>query len=342
MILALLLSLAAATPTQVGRMATSSDPPVQIWLNHDNRFQRGDEARVHVKVAEDGYLVVLRVDAFGRVRVLFPLDPGDDAFVSGGRTIDVRGRGGREAFSVDERAGSGLVLAARSGTPFKVGEFVRGDHWDYRVLTARQASDDKEQALLEIVQRMEPDGHLDYGTASYTVASPQRHDDGWYHAYAAAVGLQPGYGYLGLRGFAAFNLAFGDPLFFRPLFFRPLLFRPFFFQPFFFRASCFDRLFFDPVFCDPFLFNPFFFHRRFLLPRVTVFSRTVIVLRGRTGVVDGFPVRPGLRSAFGRPRFAATSFSIAPPRSPRRARTGSFRPGPRSGVGLRRMWRGAG
>src|SRR2546425_7312371 len=32
---------------------------------------------VNTALAEDGYLVVLRADADGRVRVLFPLDPGD-------------------------------------------------------------------------------------------------------------------------------------------------------------------------------------------------------------------------------------------------------------------------
>ncbi len=72
MILALLLSLAAPPPTEVGRMAMRDDPPVQIWLNQDKHFHRGDRARVHVKLAEDGYLVVLRLDANGRV----PTGPG--------------------------------------------------------------------------------------------------------------------------------------------------------------------------------------------------------------------------------------------------------------------------
>ncbi len=98
MVLALLLSIAAPAPTEAGIAAVWDDPPVQIWLNQDNYLQRGDRARVNVKLAEDGYLVVLRADAKGRVRVLFPLDPGDDAFVRGGRTIEVRGRGDREAF----------------------------------------------------------------------------------------------------------------------------------------------------------------------------------------------------------------------------------------------------
>src|SRR6266446_4497410 len=143
MMLPLLLSLV---------VSATDDPPVKVWLNHDNYFQRGDKARVNVRLADDGYLLVLRTDAEGRVRVLFTLDH---------ETIEVRGRGDREAFFVDDREGSGLVLAARSSTPFKFDEFVRGDHWDYRVLDARQAGDDKEAALLDLVQRMTTEGRFD-------------------------------------------------------------------------------------------------------------------------------------------------------------------------------------
>src|SRR5713101_3394480 len=151
MVFPLLLLLAAPAPSPAAATAVRhDDPPVKVWLDQGD-YRRGDKAHVSVKLGEDGYLVVLRADAHGRVRVLYPLDPGDDAFVRSGRTLEVRGRGDREAFSIDEREGSGLVLAGRSVTPFKFDEFVRGDHWDYRVLTA---GDDKEQTLLEIVQRM--------------------------------------------------------------------------------------------------------------------------------------------------------------------------------------------
>src|SRR5207302_9653063 len=117
--------------------------PVTVRLNHD-QFDPGDRARVYVQTAQDGYLVVLHADAQGRVRVLFPLDPTDDDFVRGGRTLEVRGRGDREAFYVDDADGAGLVLAARSAAPFKFDEFVRGDPWDYRVLTVRDAGHDRE------------------------------------------------------------------------------------------------------------------------------------------------------------------------------------------------------
>src|SRR5713101_3539373 len=284
MLLPLLLLLAAPAESPAAATAVrNDDPPVKVWLDQEN-YRRGDKALVNVQLGEDGYLVVLRADADRRVRVLFPLDPGDDAFVRGGRTIELRGRGDREAFSIDEREGSGLVLAARSVTPFKFDEFARGDHWDYRVLPA---GDDKEQTLLDIVQRMVPDGHFDYDAVNYTVASPRAYYDGAYSPYSSSVGLGLGYGFGGPRSFR-FSLAFGDP---------------FFFRPFFFRARCFDPFFFDPFFCDPFFVDPFFFPRRFFFPRVFVFSRTVIVLRGRTGVVGGIPVRPRLLIDRARPGF---------------------------------------
>src|SRR5881396_1435467 len=120
MMLALMASLLGAAPvTPAAPTAASDDPPIKVWLNQDSYFQRGDKAKVHV----------LRTDAEGRVRVLFPLDPTGDDFVRGGNKLEVRGRGDREAFSIDEREGTGVVPAARSVAPFKFDEFARGDHW---------------------------------------------------------------------------------------------------------------------------------------------------------------------------------------------------------------------
>src|SRR6266704_1898725 len=217
MMLPLLLSLV---------VSATDDPAVKVWLNHDNYFQRGDKARVNVKFADDGYLLVLRADAEGRVRVLFPLDPSNDNFVRGHETIEVRGRGDREAFFVDDREGSGLVLAARSSTPFKFDEFVRGDHWDYRVLDARQAGDDKEAALVDMVQRMTPDGHFDYDAVTYVVASARAYYDSYYPQYAVNFGYGWGSPY-GYRYAALYSTCY-DPFFYDPfLCYDPIFARPY-------------------------------------------------------------------------------------------------------------------
>src|SRR5438552_1818047 len=112
MVLTLMVSLLASAPPEAIR---SDDPPIKVSLNQDNYFVRGDRARAKIRTAEDGYVVVVRADAQGRVRVLFPLDPTDDDFVRGGHTDEVRGRGDREAFYVDDSDGARLVLAARTG-----------------------------------------------------------------------------------------------------------------------------------------------------------------------------------------------------------------------------------
>src|SRR6058998_2005268 len=68
MALALMLSMLVAAPTGAAMAARSDDPPIKVWLNQDSYFLQGDRARVNVKLADDGYVVVLRADADGRVR----------------------------------------------------------------------------------------------------------------------------------------------------------------------------------------------------------------------------------------------------------------------------------
>ena len=82
----------------------------RVTLNHQT-YNRGDRARVTVRVRDDGYVVVLHEDADGHVRVLFPVDPGDDNFLKGGQEYEIRGRGDREAFQVTR------VEAARCTPP---------------------------------------------------------------------------------------------------------------------------------------------------------------------------------------------------------------------------------
>ena len=58
--------------------------PIRVELSHE-QFEMGDRARVYVRAAQDGYLVILHADPAGRVRVIFPLDPSDDNFIRGDR-----------------------------------------------------------------------------------------------------------------------------------------------------------------------------------------------------------------------------------------------------------------
>src|SRR3954467_8186035 len=118
MLTALLLLISPAAAASGTMPAASKDPPVHVWLNSDGTYDYGDRAKVYAKSAQDGYLLVLRSDGAGRVRVLFPLEPQDDQRITGGKKHELKGRGDREAFVAADSGGQGSVLAAISKTPF--------------------------------------------------------------------------------------------------------------------------------------------------------------------------------------------------------------------------------
>jgi hypothetical protein len=160
MLLALALSLT---------VPLTSDPPIRIKLS-DDAFIRGEQARVRVKTAEDGYLLVLRADGQGHIRVLFPLEPTENGTIRGRKEFEVRGRGDRAAFVVDEGEGSGKVLAARSREPFRFDQFSHNSHWDYAALVTQDSTVDAEAALLDLVEKMAA-GPYDYDVVTYTVSA---------------------------------------------------------------------------------------------------------------------------------------------------------------------------
>jgi len=195
--LAILILAPAAAPTSPS--AQRDDLPIRVRLS-DEEYSRGDRAKVKVRAAEDGYLLVLRVDGEGRVRVLYPLRPDEAGEITGGKDFEVRSRGDREAFVVDEGPGSGAVFAAWSDQPFRYTDFNRNGHWDYRTLTAEKISGDEESGLLDLVDRMS-DGKYEYDIAHYTVGEPGyvRHYTGgfygpwWDGLYGPCYGCYPYY-----------------------------------------------------------------------------------------------------------------------------------------------------
>jgi hypothetical protein len=130
---------------------TADDPPLRIWLSQGGSYAHPERAKVYVQAAHAGYLVVLRADGGGRVRVLFPLDPGDNQRIDGGKKRDV-------AFVADE-AGHGTVLAVLADSPFLVDRFARDGHWDLAALSAMGGTGvDAEATLRRVVEQMKPTG----------------------------------------------------------------------------------------------------------------------------------------------------------------------------------------
>jgi hypothetical protein len=161
------MMLATASTLQFSE-SSNADPRVRVWMNSNAEYQRGDRARVYVRTTDDGYLVVLHADTQGRIRVLFPLDPGDDNYARGGDSFEVRGRGDRDAFLIEDKSGGGLVLAAWSPDPFQFDRLSLNNHWDYRVMAAN-VREDREAGLLDVVQQMTLNQFFEYDAAQYIV-----------------------------------------------------------------------------------------------------------------------------------------------------------------------------
>lgn len=207
--------LLLAVPSRPATVPGSTDPPVRVSFNDDGKYVYGDKARVYVQSAQDGYVVVLRSDARGNVRVLSPVDPDDDQQIHGGKKYEAKGRGGREAFVVEDTSGQGVVLAAWSRTPFDLTRFQRNAHWNAESFGdgggLSTSADDPETRLLGLVDAMQPRGHYEYDAATYVIYSPR---------YARAVYAYPyPYGWNG--GWWGYGPWWGGPAFRARVVFAP-------------------------------------------------------------------------------------------------------------------------
>jgi len=171
-----LLTLADAVPA---RAPTSGDSRshIEVWTNRgDDPYASGQAARVYFRADQDAYVTVLRVDTDGRVRVLFPREPGEDNFARGGRDYEVLNGSNGAAFYVDDYPGEGYVFAVTAPDPFVYDAVESGDHWDYRVIADGRIRGDPYLALTDLARRIVPDGYndWDYDLVPYYVQ--QRYD----------------------------------------------------------------------------------------------------------------------------------------------------------------------
>jgi hypothetical protein len=171
MILLAALSALSATPvSEAQELASveSSRQPVRLWMSNDRRYREGDRVRIQVDADTDGFLLVLNYDPNGRLRVLFPLDPRDDARIEAGRRYEVRSEGVDAAFRAGGD-GTGFVYTAVAEEPWRFDEIVLADRWDLTRLELDGRADDPEPEITELVQRLAGARGFDYDVLGYRV-----------------------------------------------------------------------------------------------------------------------------------------------------------------------------
>ena len=175
----LLLSAPAPAPAPAlvaAAAAVDQEPAVRISLDDHGDYYTGHGAQVAIKTDRDGYLLVLKADPAGGLRVLFPLEPYDDGFVEGGKSYEIVNRSGRAAFQVGYSSGVGTVFAAYSKWPFSVKGYASDRRWNYEAL--RIAPDAPvETALVDLVTDMAYDGWFEYDLAEYEVTTDDSYAD---------------------------------------------------------------------------------------------------------------------------------------------------------------------
>src|SRR5882672_4951472 len=143
---------------QVTALATTAAPaapkaaPIRVWIA---------DSTVYVRLRDPGYLTVLHVDPVGRIRVLFPFNPDDDAAAPGAATFELAAPTGTEG-------GTGTILAARSRHPLQVAGLRAGPFWDYdNGMLFQPTAGDPLAALLDIADRMADARPFDFDVTTY-------------------------------------------------------------------------------------------------------------------------------------------------------------------------------
>jgi hypothetical protein len=165
------LSSPSARTTAAHQPARSVEAParVAVWADREDPYRRGDGARVYLSAEQPTHVALFRVDTDGRIAVLFPREPWGDTYVRGGREFEVTGGRGGRAFVVDDDPGIGYLFAVASAQPFRFGDIVHGDHWDYRAIEGGRLRGDPYVALADLAARIAPTGEYDYDINTYYV-----------------------------------------------------------------------------------------------------------------------------------------------------------------------------
>ena len=161
------LALALSLPTAAPAIAPPPASPVRIWMKN-RQYEPGDQVRVQVETGSGGYLLVLHYTPAGNLEVLFPVAPGDEAYVQADRRYEIRPTGESASF-VARDGGLGLIFTALSEDPYRFDEFQLGDQWNAAAVAISRDTKDPEADLTALVQRMVSPRGFDYDVQEYAV-----------------------------------------------------------------------------------------------------------------------------------------------------------------------------
>lgn len=147
--------LTAALLVQAAVLASHPAPkpaPIRVW--------RADST-VYVALRNPGHVLLLHVDASGRIRVLFPAAPDDSSTVSAGAPLAVA--------LPPVAEGAGTFLAVRTRWPFAWSALRSGSEWDYaKAWLLQPTAGDPLAALLDIADRVTDGRPYDGGQVTYS------------------------------------------------------------------------------------------------------------------------------------------------------------------------------
>jgi hypothetical protein len=119
------------------------------------------DSTLYVKLSDPGHVVLLHVDAIGRIQVLFPELPGDNTAIAADAPLAI-------ALPPTAQANPATFVAVRSRWPFAFTALKTGFDWDYENAWLLQpTAGDPLGALLDIADRITDGRPYDYGVISY-------------------------------------------------------------------------------------------------------------------------------------------------------------------------------
>lgn len=143
------LVVAAGLLTQ----AAGAPEPVRVWRT---------DSIAYVQLREPGHVLLLNVDALGRIRVLFPFGPDDGTSVAGDTPFAV-------PLPPEAQGNPATLVALRSRWPFDFAALRTGFAWNYYdAFLLQPTAGDPLAAVLDIAERVTDGRPYAYGVVTYS------------------------------------------------------------------------------------------------------------------------------------------------------------------------------